>query len=48
VIAAATRVAIEEAVDAGELETVALGPMRLKGKRDPVPAWVVRYSSAAT
>jgi adenylate cyclase len=48
VIAAATRVAIEAALDAGELETVALGPMRLKGKRDPVPAWVVRYSSAAT
>jgi class 3 adenylate cyclase len=46
VISGSTRVAIGPAVDAGELETVALGPLTLKGKREPVPAWVVRYSSA--
>jgi adenylate cyclase len=48
VISGATRAAIAGAVEAGELETVALGPLSLKGKREPVPAWVVRYSSAAT
>lgn len=46
VISGTTRAAIAEAVDAGELETVALGPLTLKGKRDPVPGWVVRYPSA--
>ncbi len=46
VISATTRTAIESAVGT-DLETVALGPLSLKGKRDPVPAWVVRYPSAA-
>lgn len=48
VISATTRAAIEAVVEAGSLETVALGPMTLKGKREPVPAWVVRYPSSAT
>ncbi len=46
VISATTRTAIASAVGT-DLETVALGPLSLKGKRDPVPAWVVRYPSAA-
>lgn len=47
VVSGATRSAIGAAVDAGDLETVAIGPLALKGKRDPVPAWVVRYPSTA-
>ncbi len=46
VISASTLVSIEPVVGA-ELETVALGQLTLKGKRDPVPAWVVRYPSTA-
>jgi class 3 adenylate cyclase len=46
VISATTRSAIEPAVGT-ELETTALGKLTLKGKRDPVPAWVVRYPSSA-
>ena len=47
VISAQTRMAIESAVETGAVEAVALGQLSLKGKRDPVPAWVVRYSPAA-
>jgi class 3 adenylate cyclase len=47
VISGSTRAAIAAEVDAGALETVALGALTLKGKRDPVPAWVVRYPSPA-
>jgi hypothetical protein len=36
-----------EPVVGADLETVALGQLSLKGKRDPVSAWVVRYPSAA-
>jgi adenylate cyclase len=47
VISGPTRAAISAEVDAGAMETVALGPLTLKGKRDPVPGWVVRYPSSA-
>ena len=47
VISESTRGAIDGAVEAGDLETVALGPLAIKGKREPVPGWVVRYSSSA-
>ena len=47
VISATTRSAIESVVGT-ELETVALGRLTLKGKHDPVPAWVVRYPPSAT
>ncbi len=48
VISGSTRAAIAAALDTGMLETVALGRLSLKGKRDPVPAWVARYPSSAT
>jgi adenylate cyclase len=47
VISGATRSEIADAVGAGELEVTALGPLALKGKRDPVDAWVLRYPSAS-
>ncbi|HSK93154.1 MAG TPA: adenylate/guanylate cyclase domain-containing protein [Candidatus Angelobacter sp.] len=47
VISSSTRRAIEPLLETHELEAVALGPLTLKGKREPVPAWVVRYSVSA-
>jgi len=46
VISGTTRAEVAPAIDAGELEAVALGQLALKGKRQPVPAWAVRYSPA--
>jgi adenylate cyclase len=46
VISAATRAEVTALLDARELETRSLGSLTLKGKRDPVDAWVVGYPSA--
>jgi adenylate cyclase len=45
VVGPATRAALEEG-DHGDLRLVALGAVSVKGKRDPVEAWTVAYSSA--
>jgi adenylate cyclase len=46
VISAATRTDVTTLIDAGELEARSLGSLTLKGKRDPVDAWVIGYPSA--
>lgn len=41
VIGAATRAALDEAIGTGAFFVRPLGPVRLKGKRDPVEAWAL-------
>jgi len=45
VISDATRTELAVAIESGQLVATGLGPLTLKGKREPVQAWVIDYPS---